>query len=118
MCTVQDISPAPRQQAFAAFSSIQARGGRSFAWRTHLVWSDRRGVTGQRGARQMIEGRIVVTVVPITHSLPFDEGGAVEIPPALKAHLGLDDLRSWIAGNVHLHKLFLGTVIFSAPNVK
>ena len=44
-------------------------------------------------ARQMIEGRIVVTVVPITHSPPTDEGDAVEIPPALKAHLGLG---SWI----------------------
>jgi hypothetical protein len=47
-------------------------------------------------ARQMIEGRIVVTVVPITHSPPLDEGDAVEIPQALKAHLGLDGLRSWI----------------------
>jgi hypothetical protein len=47
-------------------------------------------------ARQMIEGRIVVTVVPITHSPPTDASDAVEIPPALKAHLGLDDLRSWI----------------------
>jgi hypothetical protein len=47
-------------------------------------------------ARQMIEDRIVVKVVPITHSPPIDDGDAVEIPAALKAHLGLDDLRSWI----------------------
>jgi hypothetical protein len=47
-------------------------------------------------ARQVIEGRMVVTVVPVTHSPPIDPAEAVEIPPALKAHLGLDDLPSWI----------------------
>jgi hypothetical protein len=47
-------------------------------------------------ARQVIEGREVVTVVPVTHSPPTDPADAVEIPPALKAHLGLDDQRSWI----------------------
>lgn len=44
----------------------------------------------------MIEGRIVVTVAPITHSPPTNEGDAIEIPAALIAHLGIDDLRSWI----------------------
>src|SRR4051812_45487487 len=47
-------------------------------------------------ARQIIEGRVVVTVVPVTHSPPIDPAEAVEIPPALKAHFGLDDLPSWI----------------------
>jgi hypothetical protein len=47
-------------------------------------------------ARQVIEGREVVTVVPITHSAPLSPADAVEIPPALKAHLGLDDIPSWI----------------------
>ena len=47
-------------------------------------------------ARQVIEGREVVTVLPITHTPPTDPEGAVEIPAALKKHLGLDDLRSWI----------------------
>jgi hypothetical protein len=47
-------------------------------------------------ARQLIEGREVVTVVPIAHSPPTDPADAIEIPPALKAHLGLDDLPSWI----------------------
>ena len=46
--------------------------------------------------RQVIEGREVVTVVPITHTPPSDPADAVQIPPALKAHLGLDDLPSWI----------------------
>ncbi len=47
-------------------------------------------------ARQIVEGREVVTVVPITHMAPADPADAIEIPPALKAHLGLDDLRSWV----------------------
>jgi len=47
-------------------------------------------------ARQIIAGREVVTVVPITHTPPADPADAVEMPPALKAHLGLDDLPSWI----------------------
>ena len=47
-------------------------------------------------ARQVIEGREVVTVVPITHTPPSDPADAVQIPPALKVHLGLDDLPSWI----------------------
>jgi hypothetical protein len=47
-------------------------------------------------ARQIVEGREVVTVVPITHTPPENPDDAVEIPPALKAHLGLDDQRSWI----------------------
>jgi hypothetical protein len=47
-------------------------------------------------ARQIIVGRVVVTVVPVTHTPPTDPADAVEIPPPLKAHLGLDDLPSWI----------------------
>ena len=47
-------------------------------------------------ARQVIEGREVVTVVPITHTPPTDPLQAVELPPALKAHLGLDAQPSWV----------------------
>jgi hypothetical protein len=47
-------------------------------------------------AHQVIEGREVVTVVPITHSRPADAANAVEIPAALKKHLGLDDQPSWV----------------------
>jgi hypothetical protein len=38
----------------------------------------------------------VVTVLPITHAPPSEPGRAVEIPPALKRHLGLDEARSWV----------------------
>src|SRR6202034_1083360 len=47
-------------------------------------------------ARQVVEGHEVITVVPVTHTPPTDPADAVEIPPALKAHLGLDDFPSWI----------------------
>ncbi len=38
----------------------------------------------------------IVTVLPITHTAPRDPRAAVEIPPPVKRHLGLDDARSWI----------------------
>jgi hypothetical protein len=38
----------------------------------------------------------IVTVLPITHSSPGDPAGAVEIPAAVKRHLGFDDSRSWV----------------------
>jgi hypothetical protein len=38
----------------------------------------------------------MVTVLPITHSPPLAANGAVEIPLAVKRHLGLDDAPSWI----------------------
>ena len=47
-------------------------------------------------ARQIVEGREVVTVLAITHTPPSNPRDAVEIPAAVKQHLGLDNLRSWI----------------------
>jgi len=38
----------------------------------------------------------VATVLPITHSVPKRNDEAVELPPQLKAHLGLDGERSYI----------------------
>jgi hypothetical protein len=38
----------------------------------------------------------IVIVLPITHTPPVDPASAVEIPAAVKRHLGLDDDRSWI----------------------
>jgi len=35
-------------------------------------------------------------VLPITHRPPDNPEWAVEIPPPVKRHLGLDDARSWI----------------------
>jgi hypothetical protein len=43
-----------------------------------------------------MEGREVVTVVPVTHVPPANPMDAVELPVAIKKHLRLDDERSWI----------------------
>ncbi|HZT01890.1 MAG TPA: hypothetical protein VFA39_06475 [Steroidobacteraceae bacterium] len=37
-----------------------------------------------------------VIVAPITHSPPHDPNVAIEIPPLVKEHLGLDGERSWV----------------------
>ena len=47
-------------------------------------------------ARRTAEDKTIVTVVPVTHSQPKDNDAAMEIPPTLKVHLGLDAERSWI----------------------
>ena len=41
-------------------------------------------------------GSSMVTVAPITHSMPTAPEAAVEIPAATKRRLGLDDARSWV----------------------
>jgi hypothetical protein len=47
-------------------------------------------------ARQIIEGREIITVVPVTHAPPRNPQDAIEIPATLKAYLGMDDQPSWI----------------------
>lgn len=42
------------------------------------------------------DGETLVTVLPVTHRPPDDPAAAVEIPRAIKKHLGLDDERSWV----------------------
>jgi len=44
---------------------------------------------------RVYEGRRVA-VLPITHAPPSDAGGAVELPRAVRKHLGLDDAPSWV----------------------
>lgn len=47
-------------------------------------------------AAERKDGAVVVTVLPVTHSPPSLTGEAIEIPAAVKAHLGMDGARSWI----------------------
>jgi len=47
-------------------------------------------------ARVVRENFTEIIVAPITHSPPREHGAAIEVPPRVKAHLGLDDQRSWI----------------------
>jgi len=72
----------------------------SYLWAREREKGAQEGLKGRPSAiiaaRQVVVGREVVTVVPITHTPPADPADAVEIPAALKAHLGLDALPSWI----------------------
>ena len=47
-------------------------------------------------ARQVVADQTLVTVVPVTHAPPTDPQAAIEIPPQIKARLGLDEQQSWI----------------------
>lgn len=47
-------------------------------------------------ARIETSGRTQLLVAPVTHSEPDRAGDAIEIPPSVKRHLGLDRERSWI----------------------
>jgi hypothetical protein len=42
------------------------------------------------------DGTPIVRVLPVTHTPPANSADAIEIPPATKRRLGLDDERSWI----------------------
>ena len=46
--------------------------------------------------RRAADGMTVVMLAPITHSEPRGGDRAIEIPAAVKQHLGLDPLRSWV----------------------
>jgi hypothetical protein len=42
------------------------------------------------------DGRVIVSVLPITHMPPAEPAFAVEIPSATKRRLGLNSERSWV----------------------
>jgi len=48
---------------------------------------------------QAASNSLRVAVLPITHSPPATGNDAIEIPPLIKRHLGLDDAQSWIVLN-------------------
>jgi len=69
------------------------------------LWCDehRQGFEEGRKTRPCIilavehqDGATLVTVAPITHSEPTDEGKGISLPLRVKQHLGLDDLPSWV----------------------
>jgi hypothetical protein len=45
---------------------------------------------------QPAEGVTMVRVAPVTHRTPDDLAAALELPLAVKRHLGLDDDQSWV----------------------
>lgn len=46
--------------------------------------------------RRSSDGQVLTLVAPITHSPPTDYDRAIELPPQVKTHLGLDAHRSWV----------------------
>jgi mRNA-degrading endonuclease toxin of MazEF toxin-antitoxin module len=73
----------------------------SYLWRReHLAGRDE-GTKDRPCAivltRRDRDGDLTVIVAPLTHSPPRDPETAVEMPAAVKQHLGLDAERSWIA---------------------
>lgn len=47
-------------------------------------------------AQQRDGDDIRVIVAPITHTAPDDPDSAIEVPPATRRRVGLDDARQWI----------------------
>jgi hypothetical protein len=43
-----------------------------------------------------VAGETTVTVLPVTHTPPLVADDTVELPPAVKSRLGLDDAPSWV----------------------
>lgn len=71
------------------------------------LWHDeyRRGLEEGRKDRPSVivlktirdkDGQTLVMVLPITHSAPARADEAIELPPRVKQHLGLDAGRSWV----------------------
>jgi hypothetical protein len=46
--------------------------------------------------RTAVDGSLIVLLAPITHAPPEPSDAAIEIPPSVKMHLGLDAERSWV----------------------
>lgn len=69
-----------------------------------LRGAERTGRRAERPALRVIavaverqeDGETFVTVLPVTHRPPADAAAGIEIPQAVKRHLGLDEDRSWV----------------------
>jgi hypothetical protein len=69
-------------------------------------------------ATRSVEGKIVGTVFPVKHTPPSDPRDAVELPTALKRHLGLDDERSWAVVTEFNRFVWPGVDLQLRPGVK
>jgi len=84
--------PTPEPGLIISYSYVwdhEARGGQEEGSK------DRPCVIALAVERQQ-DGETLVTVLPVTHRPPDEAAAAVEIPSAVKKHLGLDDERSWV----------------------
>jgi hypothetical protein len=90
-------------------------------WREHGTGAEegrKRRPCAIVAARQMVEGREIVTVVPVTHTPPADPLDAVEIPALLKVHLSLDEFPSWIVVTETNDFLWPGPDLQPIPDVQ
>lgn len=75
----------------------------SYLWREEYLAGREEGVKDRPCAvvltTEMDNGEEMVTVLPVTHSIPREGVPALEIPPTTKRRLGLDEERSWIILN-------------------
>ncbi|WP_252181374.1 hypothetical protein [Azospirillum sp. B4] len=72
----------------------------SYLWQREYLRGQDEGVKDRPCAVILVtttdDGDEVVTVLPITHTPPSNPDNVVEIPPATKRRLGMDDERSWV----------------------
>lgn len=68
--------------------------------------------------RQDVNTQTAVGVLPITHSAPQITDEAIELPPGLKKHLGLDDDRSWIMLSEMNEFIWPGPDLMPVPGIK
>ncbi len=72
----------------------------SYLWRHENESGRTEGVKDRPCAIVLVaddnESASTITVAPITHLPPRDATVAIEIPPRVKQHLGLDGERSWV----------------------
>jgi|SRR5579875_654997 hypothetical protein len=76
----------------------------SYLWRSEFLAGREEGVKDRPCAivaaiQEEPGGEQRILVLPITHSKPLRLECAIEIPPAIKRHLGLDEEQSWIVLN-------------------
>lgn len=60
-------------------------------------------------------GQTVVVVAAVTHAEPRDSTLAVELPPKVKRHLGLDERRSWVVLDELNEFVWPGLDIYPVP---
>lgn len=70
------------------------------------LWADEHAAGREEGVKdrpavivltvQNDQGATRLLAVPVTHTPPNNDDDTIEIPAAIKRHLGLDDARSWI----------------------
>jgi hypothetical protein len=65
-----------------------------------------------------VANAVRVYVLPLTHTPPIEPTLVVEIPPRVKAHLGLDELPSWIVLDEINDFIWPGFDLRPVPGVK